>query len=198
MSLTMSAPPLAVVVKQATHQNHTAVEQLLLPKLAAIKTVADYAAVLNMFYGYFFPLEQRIHQHLLPAHLPDIHERRNAAFILTDLSNLRQPVQNIEQCSELPEINNTAQAFGAMYVLEGSTLGGTMIAKMLRQNELLSLPEDALHFFSGYKQETGSKWKSFLAALNEQAHAEQVVASANQTFLCLKRWMQHSIYHGEQ
>jgi heme oxygenase len=194
MPLTISILPVAALVKEATQQYHTEVENLLLPKLSSISTADDYAAILKMFYGYFSPLERCIQQHLTAAYLPDVPERRKAAAILDDLQAIGQSTAHIEHCTMLPQIENTAQAFGAMYVLEGSSLGGKVIAKMLLKNEALSVTEDALHFFSGYKEETGSRWKTFLTALNGQTETKEIVASANETFFYLKAWMQHTLY----
>ncbi|HEU4901607.1 MAG TPA: biliverdin-producing heme oxygenase, partial [Flavisolibacter sp.] len=160
MPLTMNAVPLAAMVKDETKTVHEEVEQLLLPHLAAVQTTDDYAAILKMFYGYFQPLEKMIEALVTPAILPDIAERRKASAIVHDLSAIGQDANSLLLSTHLPKIENAAQAMGALYVLEGSTLGGKMIAKMLRKNEALSLSDDKLTFFSGYGEETGSKWKT--------------------------------------
>jgi heme oxygenase len=148
-----------------------------------------------MFFGFFHPLENAIQQHLSTTDLNDINERRKAAAILHDLKTLGFSASNISQCKSLPPVKNSSQAFGALYVLEGSTLGGKMIARMLLNNNLLSLSEESLTFFAGYKEETGSKWKRFLEAFNRQGNAEEVVKSANDTFSYLKSWMQRILYN---
>jgi heme oxygenase len=150
-----------------------------------------------MFYGYFHPLEIKIQAHIGATQLVDIGERRKAGAILHDLARLSFSDNNIPECLRLPGINSVAEAFGALYVLEGSTLGGKMIAKMLLKKEALSIPENALTFFTGYGEQTGPKWKSFLAVFNQQEKTSAVVRTANDTFLHLKSWMQHSLYHGE-
>lgn len=188
----MNALPLANLVKNATQKNHTDVEELLMPKLSSIASADDYAAILKMFYGYFYPVERSIQQHLKESHLSDINERRKADAILQDLGALKMHNQEVALCTKLPSLQNTAGAFGALYVLEGSTLGGKMIARMLTKNPVV--PETALHFFSGYKEQTGSKWKSFLEVFNQQPQEGEVVAAANDTFYFLKRWMQHTLY----
>lgn len=57
-----------------------------------------------------------------------------------------------------PTFNNEYQAWGAMYVLEGSTLGGAMIHKHL---QTLGWETPAFNFYSYYGSETGAKWKTF-------------------------------------
>lgn len=184
------------MVKNATDPVHQEVEALLLPKLSGIKSKEDYAAVLRMFYGYFSPLESQIAALIDLALLPDIAERRKAASLLHDLEAIRQLAGELPLCTGLPPLNTTAQALGAFYVLEGSTLGGKMIARMLRANEALAVSDEALTFFSGYGEQTGSKWKTFLTVLNNQPEADEIIASATETFRCLKRWMQHLSTNG--
>ena len=185
----------STVIKEATQTAHTEVENFLLPKLGSMQTPADYAAILRMFYGYFSPLEGLVQQYITPEILPDIAERRKAAAILQDLSTLGYSVRGIPVCQQLPEMKTTAHAFGVLYVLEGSTLGGKMIAKMLLKNEAFPLSRHAISFFSGYKEETGQKWKSFLDVLNRQANTTGMAQSANHTFNHLKSWMQHTLHH---
>ena len=183
------------MVKDLTKTVHEEVEQLLLPRLTAIQNQDDYAAILKMFYGYFYPLEKIVQSHISPSELPDVTERRQAASIVKDLQAIGHGENQIALCTQLPQIEKTAQAAGALYVLEGSTLGGKVIVKMLRRNKGAAVPENALRFFEGYGEETGNKWKAFLQFLNRQENTNDVVAAANETFLYLKYWMQHTLYH---
>ncbi len=188
--------PNAQVVKDSTSALHAGVESLLVPKLQALRSHDGYAAILQMFYGFFSPIEGLIRQQLTGADLPDLDSRRKALVILHDLQALKFSIRGLAVCTQLPPINSRAAAFGAMYVLEGSTLGGKQISKMLLCNEALALPENAVGFFAGYRQFTGEKWKSFLSAFNELEDTATLATSANATFLALKRWMQQTLYHG--
>lgn len=194
MSLTIHALPIAIYVKEVTQQLHQAVENILLPKLESIRHADHYAVILKMFYGFYSPLEISIERYITPEHLPDLAMRRKAAAILNDLNQMGQVESGWPVCTLLPGIGSVAEAFGALYVLEGSTLGGRVMAKMLRKNQHLLIPEKALTFFEGYKEETGSHWKTFLMALNQQPYADAIANSANETFLQLKNWMQLSFH----
>lgn len=187
--------PVAAILKRETAQLHRAAEEALLPKLTSIRTLADYSAILKTFYGFFAPLQQKIEQHISIADLPDMSERRQASLALKDLGFLHAPVNNIPLCTALPGITNVAEAFGALYVLEGSTLGGQMIGKMLLKNKAAEINEDHLHFFFGYREKTGMKWKTFLEALNKQTDIDSVIASANHTFSLFQNWINSSLYH---
>jgi heme oxygenase (biliverdin-IX-beta and delta-forming) len=189
MPLTISAAQIAQAVKQNTAALHAEVEAILVPKLNKIRSIEDYSAVLRLFYGYFHPLEQRILQYITPAVLPDIAERRTSHLIINDLAVLNAR-QEFLICSSLPQINNADQAFGALYVLEGSTLGGKVIAKMLAKNTSVAIPAEAMQFFNGYREETGRMWASFVNVLNQQKNEPEISAAANETFFYLKDWMQ--------
>ena len=195
MPLTMNALPLSATVKDSTKTLHEEVEQLLLPQLMGIRHRDDYAVVLKMFYGFFHPLETKFPLFITVTDLPDLSERRKASSVLLDLQAIGHSNEQVSLCSSLPKIENPAQAFGVLYVLEGSTLGGKMIAKMLRKNNASAIPDGALNFFSGYGENTGHKWKTFLQALNSQRQPDEVISAANDTFLHLKRWMQHTLSH---
>ena len=76
-------------------------------------------------------------------------------------------------------------------MLEGSTLGGLIIAKILQRN--LQLPQEkGFTFFSGYGAETDNKWTAFKDVLatwcSELAMYTALSASADRTFIQLKNW----------
>src|SRR5690349_8876990 len=112
MPSTLTAATVAQVVKNETAFHHQEVEQILLPRLNAIRSLEDYATILQMFYGYYLPLEKIIQQHISAAILPDIEIRRTAVMVVDDLNYL-QILPNQIFCSDLPPVSNTAQAFGA-------------------------------------------------------------------------------------
>jgi heme oxygenase (biliverdin-IX-beta and delta-forming) len=98
-------------LKEKTMRAHEALEHLLIPKLEQINTPAAYARLLPTFYGYFSPLEAIIEQYLSPLHLPDIHHRRKASFLLNDLAALGYERANLAVSSCMPQVTNEAQAW---------------------------------------------------------------------------------------
>jgi heme oxygenase (biliverdin-IX-beta and delta-forming) len=180
------------ILKQATRKPHQETEAALVPLLKGIKTVADYAAVLKIFYGFYHPLEQLIERQITGELLPDMGRRRKSGWILRDLEALDLPVTP-PACTALPCIQNHLQAFGALYVLEGSTLGGAIIAKMLQANPHVCIPEAALTFFRAYGDATPQLWNDFRKQLNavvrDEAGQDQVVTAANDTFITLKQYI---------
>jgi heme oxygenase len=64
-----------------------------------------------------------------------------------------------------PEFTSFPHALGALYVLEGSTLGGRIILRHL-ETHTVDIPSDAMSFFAGHGAETGSMWRAFVAKLD--------------------------------
>jgi heme oxygenase len=122
--------------------------------------------------------------------LPDYSQRRKTSALAGDLVSLeaKQPLLATEQ--QLPEIHNHLQALGALYVIEGSTLGGKIISKMI--NQQLGLTDGlGLSFFDGYGNDTELMWQRFRQSIDQQvkpADEQIIIQSANDTFLKFSNW----------
>jgi heme oxygenase (biliverdin-IX-beta and delta-forming) len=168
--------------------------------LSAVKTSDDYIALLKAFYGYFKPVEEAISRYVTISVLPDIQQRRKADYLLKDLSSLNSPTTAIPLAGEIPAMTTVCEAMGALYVLEGSTLGGIGITRMLLKKEQLSLQADQVQFFNSYGEAVGKMWNAFLLALNgftsDGNDIEAMVNTADETFLLFKNWLQKQLVHG--
>ncbi len=79
-------------------------------------------------------------------------------------------MEALSSFSELPALMEPVEALGALYVLEGSSLGRqVMLSKLAERLDIR--PDWAGHFFSGYGKQTGAMWQAFVAALNEAGQA---------------------------
>ena len=178
-------------LRHATKPAHEELDAAMMPYIKSIHSHDDYCNLLVAFYGFFKPVYQEIDFHLQTAHLPDYHTRRKPSDLTQNLSLLSCQNSLTNICRQLPEINNNASAFGALYVMEGSTLGGLMIKKMLA--EQTGLPDEQLTFFAGYGKATREKWSVFITALNAVAQndkeEEDTVIAATQTFSCFRDWL---------
>lgn len=186
----------ATALKKKTMDAHQALENLLIPKLQTISTQEDYVELLKTFYGYFSPVEKVIERHLTPQQLPDIKRRRKAAFLLNDLSVLGFSAGDVPISPFVPIVTHEVQAWGALYVLEGSTLGGRGITRMLLK-QCSEITINHLKFFNGYGEETGPMWTRFQEALNNLEYNDSEVGiaikAANETFLNFKKWIEQAI-----
>jgi heme oxygenase len=184
---------LADHLKTETLLNHQQLEKLLVGRMKAIRSKEEYLQLLQLFYGYFGGLEKKINLYITEKELPDYAERRKSAALANDINSMSGvPVANAEG-SQLPEIGNVAQAFAALYVIEGSTLGGKIISQMIaRQLELTD--GHGLSFFDSYGDATAQMWTRFKDALNTQGNTkpeqDDVIYTANQTFIKFKNWIE--------
>ncbi len=179
-------------LKTETAQQHVALERLVIPTIKSIKSFDDYKRLLQLFYGYYQPVETAIDNHINILDLPDYAERRKAILIKQDLESIKETAFNLPLCNDLPTITNMSEALGAMYVLEGSTLGGKFIGKMIAK-QLDVNNNDSIQFFSAYGDEVEEKWYSFknhidLYTSNADV-SKQVISAANDTFLKFKEWI---------
>jgi heme oxygenase (biliverdin-IX-beta and delta-forming) len=74
-----------------------------------------------------------------------------------------------------PTIGTKAEALGAFYVLEGSTLGGKIILNALRNR---GVSTDNLHFLNPYGSESGARWRSFLNILERETGHDRSTINA--------------------
>lgn len=180
---------LSSVLKENTLASHQSLEKALLVRLKNIKSEKDYASVLAIFYGFMSPLEHEIAKTEVDMLLPDYFSRRKANWIENDLKLLSVNVSEIRLCRNLPPVEDAIQALGALYVMEGSTLGGQVITKMIA-DRLPKLSLQALSFFSGYKEDTIMMWDRFKQVLNAVPHnAEGIEVSAIETFTAFRNWI---------
>ena len=89
-------------------------------------------------------------------------------------------------------LDTPARRLGALYVVEGSTLGGRHLARNL--DVLLGATGSAgRHFFLGRGTETTVAWSAFLQRLtllaSTAAVEAEVVATAVATFDIFEEWM---------
>jgi heme oxygenase len=182
---------LAEQLKNDTLVNHQQLEKMLIGRMKAIRNTQDYINLLQLFYSYFGGLEQLIDQQLDKSQLPDYAERRKSSSLANDIIALGGTPQELAGGTALPKISNTLQAMAALYVIEGSTLGGKFISKMIAQ-QLQINDGTGLSFFNSYGANTEAMWNTFKNALNTQSTSAQedniVIETANDTFARFKAW----------
>lgn len=118
----------------------------------------------------------------------DLAGRQRAFLILRDLDALgvaAPPAGN----EWLPELESLAAALGCLYVLEGSSLGGGIVAHRARAR----LGDVPVGFFSGSGRRVGAEWRSLQRALDAFGSASgepvraRVVSAAHETFAAFTR-----------
>jgi len=183
---------LSLILKNKTEVSHQQLEKVLINKLKAISSPTDYTEILQSFYSYINPLESSINKYVDESIVEDYHKRRKSEALKSDLSYFNSTPE-AQNAVEIPEIKDTYEAIGALYVLEGSTLGGQIISKMISQKLQLTNFE-GLSFFRSYGEETPLMWNAFKKVLDERIAADEheaVVQTAEQTFIKFKNCLLH-------
>lgn len=161
-----------------------------------VATAEDYRALLRRFYTLYEPLEARLGAAAdWGAAGWDFDAHRKTAWLREDLLALgvtEAELQDWPQAAALPAVADFGAAVGTLYVLEGSTLGGQMIARQFRE-KLGVTPERGGRFFHGYGEATGRRWREFGQWAEGQAQRSQIsdtaVRGARETFGAFAEWM---------
>lgn len=172
---------LSTNIKDATKTAHLNLEKKVIEKLKGIRSNADYADFLSYFYAYFSVVEKAIAPFITEQLLPDYKERRNSIYLKNDIEELGGQTEEVLPITP-PQITSQLQALGALYVMEGSIMGGSIIIKMLEKGGITK----GISFFSGYGEATVQKWSVFVSVLNQQAanhiQEQEVITAANEAF----------------
>lgn len=177
-------------LRQETEADHRTVEDAV-PLMHEGLDTSQYVQCLQQLYGVVAAWEERVAEigpewlqsALLARQRKPLLERDFAWFGVTEKDD-RRPA--------LPEMDDLPSLFGAMYVMEGSTLGGQLIARHVEK--VLHLSEgQGSSYFRGHGSQTGPMWKEFCEMLKQRIPDEQtdaVVVSAKAMFSTFGTWMQ--------
>ena len=182
-------------LREATRPQHDSLE-LRLNVLRPDLTRREYEVLLGRFLGYYSPLEDNLGRAVRWEVLGfDFDARRKADLLLRDLRSLgasEARTGSLPRCDDLPELSDLPAAIGCLYVLEGATLGGQVVAR--HAAPLLRL--DRSHgcaFFLAYGEEVGRRWRAFGDFAREhvasEPEASRAVRAARETFETLERWL---------
>lgn len=183
--------PALVALRQATAGHHQAIESVT--RLDGDWDLFHYQRVLWGFDHYLRAWEPHVLA-ALPTHLREgFAARSRRGFLRADLAALGGPPVDAPSAPAptLPELPSTAAAMGSLYVLEGSALGGQLIARRLRQQHGLA-EQDGGAYFNGWGPRTGAMWQQFRAQLegevgDDPVAIDEACRAAVQTFEGLTR-----------
>jgi heme oxygenase len=176
-------------LRRETENDHRAVEDTF-PLMHEDLTVTQYIGCLLQMYGMVSAWEDRSLEVAPRWMQPELMARKRKSMLELDLAWFG--VKNTDDLRPvLPEMKNLASFLGAMYVMEGSTLGGRLIARQLQKKLHLSEGKgDA--YFVGHGDQTGPMWKEFCEVLKMRVtdeETESVVLSAKAMFATYESWM---------
>lgn len=162
--------------------------------------LSDYVRILEFFYGFYRPLET----HLGRA-ASGLAENTGWAGPLRSrwleddllfLGHQAQTLQDLPICHDRFVLSQPSDIWGTLYVVEGSTLGGRIVARRLVDLYGPAM-KSACHFFSSYGQDTSSRWLTFQKKLCARAHSDSfrrgTIEAACRLFASLERWLDPNI-----
>jgi heme oxygenase len=158
------------------------------------KTLEDYRRLLERYQGFYGPVELALERHFnRRAGGFDFERRRKVPILVSDLRALGvKQFTTLPRCGSLPAIDSTHQAFGCLYALEISTLGGQTITRHLNQAFGLS-PESGCSFFHSYGDQTVMMWRDLGQQIKKYAVTDEIeeamIDAAVETFVKLEQWM---------
>jgi heme oxygenase len=182
---------LADQLKYDTLFHHQQLEKLIVGKIKSMDSVKGYISLLGHFYSFFGGIEDSITADLVAPYLDDYHTRRKSEKLANDIIGCGGKIPAKAAKTALPAINSAAEAMGALYVMEGSTLGGQIISKMICR-QLNFTGEQCLSYFIGYGGQTETMWLRFKQSINkiDESAAPDLISAANDTFIKFKAWIE--------
>lgn len=184
----MTQTNLLARLRAETRPQHEALEaglDLLSPRL----DLPRYLRILQGFDAFWRQWQPLAHG-LLAAE-PDLIRRRDRRPALAvDLHHFGLVAGVAAADGPLPDLDDADAALGSLYVMEGSTLGGQVIARHL-EDHLGLRNGKGYRYFLGYGAENGVMWSAMRTRLGAApAHgpaADRAVTAAAQTFDSLRR-----------
>jgi heme oxygenase len=149
-------------------------------------TQEKYIELLSKLYDFMRVLEPKIktfQEDFKKNGLLDIEQRlQKEVWLKEDLDVLGVAAANEEV--NFSTLNNFHSVVGALYVLEGSTMGGMQIVKMMQNQS----EDKALRYYTSYQEQTMQMWTTYAQWLN-RTNLNQYEASlgAMEVFIVLKK-----------
>jgi heme oxygenase len=150
-------------LRLATTQHHQQLEDDL-NVVERLSSPADRRAIVLRYYQMHAAADAVLGVWLGDMADLDYTSRRRTPLLLSDLRDLGLSVPPLRDASALM-VASRAEALGALYVLEGSTLGGRVIRKALAAR---GHDHAGLGFLDPYGDRTGERWKSFISVLERE------------------------------
>ena len=143
--------------------------------------LAKYQDLIVRLYGFYLPFEAAA------GIGPD-----RSRWLAGDLQalDLERPLHDLAKCPHVPHLDSAHSRLGALYVVEGSALGGRDLARSLDRLFGEDVAEGR-RFFIGHGPKTGEAWRGYLAQLSAApsgARAE-IIRGAVETFAAFEHWL---------
>ena len=186
-------PAALTALRHASAASHEELESLL--RLDADVALARYRRILIGFDRFLAAWEPAMQAALPEGRRAWFIARSRRRFLADDFDALGlQAVPADREPVPLPALGSVAACFGSLYVIEGSALGGQVIARRLAARFGGASGRGAA-YFHGWGDDTGGMWREFRELLDAElgtdpTHVAAACTAAVQTFDALGRVFQ--------
>lgn len=164
--VTGSRLPVVDRLRSATSELHRRIEASL-DIVARLSNSAVRPRLIRKYAALHIPADASLGPYLADVQGLDFRCRSRAPLLLRFAGKAALPT--------FPLPASRGEALGMLYVLEGSTLGGRLILRMLAAR---GVEDPDLAFLDPYGAETGRRWRSFLLVLSREIDDEDEIAEA--------------------
>jgi heme oxygenase len=165
-----SAGPALQALRAATASRHAAIEGVL--QLSPSADLQRFAAALQVFEAFLREWEPLAARALPAAMRPWFAAHRRGHLATQDVQRLGLAPVDLGALAVLP-LPSPAAALGSVYVIEGSALGGTLIAKAMSERFSIGTANGAA-FFGARGSATARIWREFCAQLEVELAGDAV------------------------
>ncbi len=172
-------------LREATAAAHDALERDL-DWQARVATLPGYGDLLVRLRGFHAAYEPAIASALDD---PDFFDpRRRLAALDADLAALDRNALKALATPASPRLDGAGAGLGALYVLEGSTLGGAVIGRHVAALHGAAAP---LAYYAGRGRAVGPLWRAFRERLDAlpETEARAAFAAGIGTFEAMRAWL---------
>jgi len=182
-------------LRSETREQHVRLEHTV-DLRSRFESLEQYRDLLSRMLGLHEPMERALLRIDWSGAPIELGQRSKTAWLQQDLLALNftaTEIAAIPGCAEIPELSSAARGIGCLYVLEGSTLGGAVIARQLERVLKIGADQGG-RFYASYGERLSLMWGRFGAAADDCCAsivaADQACAAARDTFGCFEAWFQ--------
>ena len=185
----------SALLRVETRDEHMALE-VAFGSDARLEDRTTYGQLLTALRGFYAPLEDALTRVAGWSGLTppiNVGARLRTALIDQDLARLGLPVPSALASTDALLSGSLASGIGCLYVLEGTALGGQIVARRARAKLGISLP--VAFFSSAGRPDLRADWRGLQHALDASAESWgtagtlETIVSARQTFTAMGEWL---------
>lgn len=184
--------PLIERLREETRDLHEGLEREL-DWERRMATPEGYVRLLTRWWGFHAVFEPMVEASPPFVGLDGRGKLRLIEADLRHLGHSHSSFATLPRISDLAFLNDRAAMIGAMYVLEGSTLGGQVIARHVERHLGAGVAKGGCSYFLGYgKAATMPMWRSFQDRLTDEVDVRchhDIVVGARHAFAVLRGWL---------